>query len=235
MIFDAKILVALVFVVISFLIILKIKTRTTSVTTLILAHLVLVLFLSLSISNYNSFKELVLALVAYSMVLLFLISNHNPIFFNDSDKSQKPRSRWSLLFVPLIFAAFALIFLALFIVTKNVQTISQAISDKRIEKQTEALLNPMILPSHPVHIGVRKFYLGKKMESDGNNWVDKVQVRSEINDRKQARLKDKLADNFLLKRSSDVILIIVAISTSLLLLGARKTEDNIDNNAQNHS
>jgi len=230
MIFDTKILVSLVFVVISFLIIFTIRTRTTAVTTLIIAHLVLVLFLSLSISNYNSFKELVLALVAYSMVLLFLISNHNPIFFYDSKKLQKPRSRWSLLFIPLIVLAILLIFSALFIVTKNVQIISQAISEKKIEKQNEVLLNPMILPSHPVHIAVRKFYLGKKMESDGNDWVDKVQVQSEINDRKQARLKDKLADNFLLKRSSDVILIIVAISTSLLLLGARKTEDNIDNN-----
>ena len=47
-----------------------------------------------------------------------------------------------------------------------------------------------------------------------------------MNDHKRARLKDKLSDNFLLKRSSDVILIIVAVSTSLLLLGAKKTENN---------
>ena len=51
-------------------------------------------------------------------------------------------------------------------------------------------------------------------------------MRSEINERNQGRLKDKLADNFLLKRSSDVILIIVAISTSLLLMAGKKIENN---------
>jgi D-alanyl-lipoteichoic acid acyltransferase DltB (MBOAT superfamily) len=226
MIFDAKILAALVFVIISLLIIFSIKSRTTAVITLIIAHLVLVLFFSLSISNYNSFKELVLGLVAYSMVLLFLISNHNPIFSYDAKHSPKQHSKWSAIYVPLVTFAILIVVVAIFLVVQNVPRISQSISDKKIEKQNEALLNPMILPSHPVHVAVRKFYLGKKMESDGNAWVDKVQLQSEINERKQARLKDKLADNFLLKRSSDVILIIVAISTSLLLLGARKTENN---------
>lgn len=231
MIFDAKILAALVFVIISLLIIFSIKSRTTAVITLIIAHLVLVLFLSLSISNYNSFKELVLGLVAYSMVLLFLISNHNPIFFYDTKHAPKQHSKWSAIYVPLVTFAILIVFVAIFLVVQNVPQISQSIAEKKMEKQNEVLLNPMILPSHPVHVAVRKFYLGKKMESDGNEWVDKVQLKSEINERKQARLKDKLADNFLLKRSSDVILIIVAISTSLLLLGARKTENNSENNS----
>lgn len=231
MIFDAKILVALVFIVISFLIISSVKTRTTAVTTLIIAHLILVLFLSLAISSYNSFKEIVLALVVYSMVLLFLISNHNPIFSVEENKVLQRRSKWSLLYFPLISLVIATITVALFLIAKTVPEIAQTIADKKIEKQNEIMLNPMILPSHPVHIAVRKFYLGKKMATDGNDWVDKVQAQSEMNERKQARLKDKLADNFLLKRSSDVILIIVAISTCLLLLGARKIENNNENNS----
>lgn len=226
MYFDTKLFVALVFVMISFLIIFMIRTRTTTVTTLIIAHLVLVLFLSLSISNYNSFKEVVLALVAYSMVLLFLISNHNHIFSNNSQSHAVKDRKRVLIFSTLITLSVVIIFSALFLVVKSVPKISKVISDKKFEKQNEILMNPMILPSHPVHIAVRKFYLGKKMESDGNDWVDKLQAQSEINEKKQARLKDKLADNFLLKRSSDVILIIVAISTSLLLLGARKNENN---------
>jgi hypothetical protein len=44
--------------------------------------------------------------------------------------------------------------------------------------------------------------------------------------KKKEKRQDKLSDNFLLKRSSDVILIIVAVSTSLLLLGSKKTEKN---------
>ena len=81
----------------------------------------------------------------------------------------------------------------------------------------------MILPSHPVHIAVKSFYLGKKFEEE---WSDKSYANLEINERKRARLKDKLSDNFLLKRSSDVILIIVAVSTGMLLLTNKKTEAN---------
>lgn len=230
--FDPKILVALVFVLINFFIVFAVRSRTTAVTSLIVAHLIAVLFLSLSIANYNSFKEIVLALVAYSMVLLFLISNHNPIFFQSAERLPeltKGKLRW-LKFSTLFFLVIT-VFVALFLVVKNVMTISKSIADKKLELQAEVMMNPMILPSHPVHVAVRKFYLGKKMESDGNEWADKVQLQSEINEKKQARLKDKLADNFLLKRSSDVILIIVAVSTSLLLLGARKSENNNENNA----
>ncbi len=221
--FDAKIAVALVFVILSFLIIFAIRTRTTTVTTLIIAHLVLVLFLSLSISNYNSFKEIVLAVVIYSMVLLFLISNHNQIFASDSKNRQPQPVKRHRFFSFCLFVTLAIAFLALFSVTKNVSKIAQIVAAKKAERQSEVMINPMILPSHSVHVAVRKFYLGKKMTGD---WIDKVQVQSEINEKKQARLKEKLADNFLLKRSSDVILIIVAISTSLLLLGAKKNENN---------
>ncbi len=221
MFFDAKMLVALVFIIINFLIIFVIRTRTTTVTILIIAHLMLVLFLSLSISNYNSFKEVVLALVAYSMVVLFLISNHNQIFSDDSQRPKIKGSSQSFFVVAAVLSAVAVIFCALFLITKNVPKISQMVSNKKLEKQNEIMMNPMILPSHPVHIAIKKFYLGKKIEDDGSDWLDKAQIQAEINDRKQARLKDKLSDNFLLKRSSDVILIIVAISTSLLLLASK--------------
>lgn len=219
---DAKLLVVLIFVVVNFLIIFAIRVRTTTVISLIIAHLIMVLFLSFSISNYNSFKEVVLALIAYSMVLLFLISNQNQIFLHDLEKSQPKASKNYRIFILPVFAVVVVVFLALFSVAKDVGKISKTIVEKKLERQNEIMLNPMILPSHPVHIAVRKFYLGKKI-GDENDWVDKVQIQSEVSERKQARLRDKLSDNFLLKRSSDVILIIVAISTSLLLLSTRKT------------
>lgn len=224
--FDAKIAVALVFVILSFLVIFAIRSRTTTVITLIIAHLVLVLFLSLSISNYNSFKEIVLALVIYSMVLLFLISNHNQIFANDFKNLEPGGVKRTRVFAILLFTTMMIAFLSLFLVAKDVSKISKISSDKKNDRQNEVLVNPMILPSHPVHVAVRKFYLGKKMFGENGDWIDKIQVQSEINEKKQARLREKLVDNFLLKRSSDVIFIIVAISTSLLLLGARKNENN---------
>jgi hypothetical protein len=125
--------------------------------------------------------------------------------------------------VPVISAGILVIFCAVFLITKSIPDISNVIHEKEAEKQNEIIRNPMILPSYAVHIAVKKFYLGKKFEDD---WSDKTYAEIELNEKKRARLKDKLSDNFLLKRSSDVILIIVAVSTSLLLLGSKKTEKN---------
>ena len=222
MLLDPKLLTILIFIAINFLILFTIKTRTTIVTSLIISHLIAVLFFSLSISNYNSFKEIVLALIIFSMVILFLVSNYNPIYLVGGDATKINPSRLWLFFIPMICLVVTTVFISLFLVTKNLTEISQIVNEKQITKQNEVLQNPMILPSHPVHIAVKKFYLGKKFEDD---WSNNTDVALEINDRKRARLKDKLSDNFLLKRSSDVILIIVAVSTSLLLLGAKRTEN----------
>lgn len=227
MFFDAKLLTVTIFIIINFLIIILVKTRTTTVTSLIIAHLILVLFLSLSISNYNSFKEIVLSLVAYSMVILFLISNYNPIFLEEIDVIEEKYSRFFTI-SSLLVAAFVIFFL-LFGMIKNTAEIAQAVQDKKFEKQNEIMSNPMILPSHAVHIAVKKFYLGKSFineEMRSDELLDKAQIVFEINQTKKARLKDKLSDNFLLKRSSDVIVIIVAIITSILLLSKREIKIN---------
>lgn len=226
MLIDAKFLIILVFIAINFLILFRIKTRTTIVTSLIISHLMAVLFFSISISSYNSFKEIVLALIIFSMVILFLVSNYNPIYLANAEV---PKFKFPLLRVfiaPFVVITVAVVFVAIFSITKNLPGISKIIVDRQVEKQEEVLQNPMILPSHPVHIAVKKFYLGKKFE---DSWSDKTYVELEMNDRKRARLKDRLSDNFLLKRSSDVILIIVAISTSLLLLGSGGVNLNLKN------
>jgi len=223
MLFDGKFFTLLTFIVINFLILFVAKTRTTTIISLIIAHLVAVLFFSLSISNYNSFKEIVLALIIYSMVILFLISNYNPVAFGEEKNRKIDRSASSIIFYSIVSLAALVIFFSLFLIAKNVPQIAESIRDKKFHQQNEVMQNPMILPSHPVHIAVKKFYLGKEFEED---WSDKTSVALELNERKKARLKDKLSDNFLLKRSSDVILIIVAVSTSLLLLSNKKGEIN---------
>lgn len=161
------------------------------------------------------------------MVILFLVSNYNPIYLANAEVSKFKFSRF--LVVPLVFILVAAIFIAAFSITKNLPKISKIIVDRQVKKEEEVLQNPMILPSHPVHIAVKKFYLGKKFE---DSWSDKTYVELEMNDRKRERLKDRLSDNFLLKRSSDVILIIVAISTSLLLLGSGGANLNLKNKDQ---
>lgn len=155
------------------------------------------------------------------MVILFLISNYSAVYSSE-DESPKIRRVWQKYFsISVCFLLSAIIFSAVFFIAKNVTKISDEMREKRFSKQNEIMENPMILPSHPVHIAVKSFYLGKKFEEE---WSDKSYANLEINERKRARLKDKLSDNFLLKRSSDVILIIVAISTGMLLLTNKKIE-----------
>jgi hypothetical protein len=223
MFLDPKFLTLLTFIAINLLILFVVKTRTTAITSLIISHLIVVLFFSLSIANYNSFKEIVLALIVYSMVILFLISNYNPTETNSAKSHAIKNYFASSFFISVIFFTVLTIFLSLVFIAKNVAQIADEVQNKKFSKQNEIMQNPMILPSHPVHIAVKKFYLGKKFEEE---WSDKTYAELEINERKRARLKDKLSDNFLLKRSSDVILIIVAVSTSLLLLTNKKTETN---------
>jgi len=211
----------LIFIITNFSILFLVRTRTTTITSLIIAHLITVLFFSLSIPNYNLFKEIVLTLIIYSMVILFLISNYNPIYSNAENSSKFKFSRQKLTLFSSVFLALSTIFFLLFFLTKNLSPIANSVHDKKFIKQNEALSNPMILPSHPVHIAVKKFYLDKDFE---DNWSDKTYVALEVNERKRARLKDKLSDNFLFKRSSDVILLIVAVSTSLLLLMQKKPQ-----------
>ena len=220
---DTKFFTLLVFIVINFLIIFAVKTRTTTVTSVIITHLVMVLFFSLSISNYNSFKEIVLALIVYSMVILFLVSNYN-VASIDSAASNKTKSQRSILVFSSTIFLVSMIFIVLFFVAANVAKVSESVRDKKISKQTEVMQNPMILPSHPVHIAVKTYYLGKKFE-DG--WSDKISVLLEMNEKKRARLKDKLSDNFLLKRSSDMILVIVAVLTAILILSNKRGQDNL--------
>jgi hypothetical protein len=221
MFFDAKIFVIFIFIAINSLILFAIRTRTTIVTSLIIAHLIAVLFFSLSISNYNSFKEIVLALIIYSMVVLFLISNYNPIHLvgNEDLNIGRPKLFWFAVFV-----IFVTVFLALFFISKNLTEISEIVLDKRIHNQKEQFLNPINAASHPVHAAVKKVYFSKKFNED---WLSGNHKVSEMSDYKKARLRNKLSDNFLLKRSSDVILIIVAISTSLLILSTKKPKNNL--------
>lgn len=77
MIFDAKILALLLFIALCIATIFAVKTRTSTIASLIIAHLTLILFFSLTITNYNSFKEIVLMMIAYLMIVLFLITNYD--------------------------------------------------------------------------------------------------------------------------------------------------------------
>ena len=217
----AKFFTILIFIIINFLILFTVKSRTTTVTSLIIAHLVAVLFFSISIASNDAFKEMVLGLIIYSMVILFLISNYDEVFSIISQASKiKDWKRLAIFFTALGFFV-TVMFLAIFSITKNIQPLAIFINEKKLTLQSEIAANPVIAPSHSAHLAVKKFYLGK---NSTKTQYDETADVLEVNDRKMGRLKDELMENFLLKRSSDMILIIVAISSILLLLLEKKTK-----------
>lgn len=120
--FDAKFFTLLVFVVINFFILFIVKTRTSLVITVIIAHLVAVLFFSLSIENYAAFREITLALIVYSMVILFLISNYGSIVVDGVDEKKDKQN--FIIKAATCFVASA-IFLLLLIVVKNVSDLNK--------------------------------------------------------------------------------------------------------------
>ncbi len=214
----AKFFTVLIFIVINFLILFTVKSRTTTITSLILAHLVAALFFGLSIASNDAFKELVLGLIIYSMVILFLISNYDYSSFSSAAANKINGWKGRIIFYIFAGSFFLAIFLTIFLVKRNLLPIANAIQEKKITLQNEIAANPMISTSHSAHIVVKKFYLGKGANLQNS---DEINFELEANDRKIARLKDKLLDNFILKRSSDMILIIVAISSILLLLSQK--------------
>jgi hypothetical protein len=220
MFFDAKFFTILAFIAINLLILFFVRTRTTTIISLIIAHLTTVVFFSLSISNYNSFKEIVLSLIIYSMVILFLISGNNPIHQTDDKGNKIKDSKPSLMVASCVSFIFLTIFLLIFLMVKNLPQVAEFVRDEKFSKQNEIMQNPIAEAFHSEHLTTENFYPDQKI-------AEKKDFKSEISDRKKARLKDKLSDNFLLKRSSDVILIIAAIIANLLLLSGKKMEDSV--------
>jgi glucan phosphoethanolaminetransferase (alkaline phosphatase superfamily) len=204
MLFEPKILVILLFIIINLIIIFAIKTRTTITTTLIIAHLILILFLSTSITNYQSYKEIVLTLIVYLMVMLSLISNYHPTYLNNhSSASFKPLTICIILIIPAFISCSAIFFLA-----KSITPMANLLKEK------QAIITTTDNSSAKL---TQKSSLDTTNNTSNINSSNAVN-KATINNYKITRLKKKLSDNFLLKRSSDVILVIAGFITGLLLL-----------------
>ncbi|MBU6140933.1 MAG: hypothetical protein KGP29_05225 [Proteobacteria bacterium] len=133
---DTKFLTLFVFSVINFLILFFIKTRTSLVISVIIAHLVAVLFFSLSIVDYEAFREITLALIIYSMVILFIISNYGLITVESEKKSKNKNNLLGNIAACLIvLVVFLLIFFVVEDVTKIDKTPMLAL-EERVEIPT---------------------------------------------------------------------------------------------------
>lgn len=215
---ESKLLILPIFIIVNFLIIFAVRSRTSVVIGLTISHLIAALFFSSVIIDYFAFREIILALAVYSMVILFLISNYNASFVSDEEVI---KIKQTPLVISVLLAGLLLlvgIFASVFFVTKDVHKISKIVAEKKTQIKNEIVKNPMALPSHAAHIAVKKFYLGRKFEND---WANKKSSNRGIDIKKQEKLKDELSHNILFKRSSDIILIIVAMITGLLILSPK--------------
>ncbi|MFM8185589.1 MAG: hypothetical protein ACKN9I_01515 [Alphaproteobacteria bacterium] len=211
--------IIIIFSLICLAILFFIKTRTNRIIALISSHLAIILLFDIYLNSFNNFKEIVLVITIYSMTVLFLISD-NKSFYVELKEAIETNNFFKLK-LPFLLLIFGTI-LAVILIAIKIPDINKIISQKKINRDNEMVINPLILPSHPVHIAVKKFYLGKKFD---DNFSDSISVALEKNEKKRAKLKDKLQDNIFLKSSSNIILIIVASLTALLILSSNKTKE----------
>ncbi len=129
MIFDAKFLTLLIFIIVNFVIIFAVKTRTSIVISLIISHLTAIVFLANIILSYEAFKETVLALVIYSIAILFLVSNHKDV--EEPYKIRLPRQ--SIILYGAIFFIGLALFFGIFFTIKNIPAASKEVSLKSLK------------------------------------------------------------------------------------------------------
>jgi len=209
----------LIFSILSLVILFFIKTRTTRVIALISSHLTIIFLFNIYLKSFYNFKEIVLLISIYSMVILYLISNNKSFLADITEEKTESNTKNILKFhLPILIMIIGVSIIIILIAT-TLPSINQIINKKNIDRTSEIKVNPLILPSHPVHITVKKFYLGKKFNDITN---DSVTIALEKNQQKRARIKDSLSDNIILKRTSDIILIIVASMTTILILANKK-------------
>lgn len=219
-------LTILVFVIINLLIFFAVKSRTSIVISLLISCLVAILFFSQILLNYNSFKEIILALVIYSMVILNLVISDTATQISAVKIDQK-KIIWGnnhfffkflTKFSILIF--FLIIFFIIFLMVSKLSVIYDEVKLQKYNQQKEIILNPIILPSHPVHQYVEKFY--QKKNANKNNEIYTQQIQWNENEYKKAQMKNELSNSFILKRSSEVLIIIAGL-ICLSLINLSKT------------
>lgn len=215
----AKFLILPIFIIANFLIVFFVRTRTSVVIGLTISHLLAALIFVTFIDDYFVFREMILALAVYSMSILFLVSNYNVSFLSD-DEAIKIRQT-PIVIIALIcgFILLIWVFASVFFISKNIPAMANIVNLEKQKIAREVVKNPMVLPSHGAHVAVEKFYLGRKFQ---DVWSGKKVSDLEKNNKKRQKIKEKMDGNILFSRSSQIILIIVALVVGLLTLVSKK-------------
>jgi hypothetical protein len=234
MFFDAKLLVATLFIITNFSILFLVKTRFNIALSLIFTYLLTVLCLSITVSNYENLKELTIVLAIYTMVMMFLIFYHNPIVLEKIQKSRFEKIRYVFFIVPICFFVILATFFSTFWIVTKIEETSYFVAEKKIEQKNEELFGSLKSSESEITIDelrgiVPRSKIHKKILEKNKTY--KTQDEFKMSARRRSRLQDKMAESFLLKRSSDFILIITALLVTSLLLAKSESETELEINA----
>jgi Ca2+/Na+ antiporter len=191
---DIKILISLIFVAVALVGIFAVKTRTSTISVLIIVHLLLIFFLSLTITNYGSFKEIILTIISYLMLVLFLITNYDVAKNSDEDKVSRAFSGKVLWYIKILVGVGCFLIFSASLYVTNIVFDKMKFERNNPQSQLESGLQPVL---------------------------------ENAENKKIMRLQKKLSENFLFKRSSDIVLIIVFASLVLLVMQRKENKKNL--------
>ena len=218
--FDIKLIALFSYIVLNLFNIFVIKTRNSNIVALIASNLLLLLIFALVITNYQLFKELAIMLVIFASIILLLISDYNPIFSSINQKLNLINIFHNKTFFLIIFFCFT----ALFFITKEIPKISSEINNSSSIIQLKSNQVQLLSRSHPVHLLVEEVYFRNTPKSS----VDLQYKEYNQDNKERSILKNKIKNNILFKRITDILLIIVIfINCSLLLYSRCYTKSNL--------
>jgi len=211
--FDIKLIALISYIVLNLFNIFIVRTRNSNIVALIASNLLLLLVFALVITNYQLFKELAVMLIIFASIVLLLISDYNPIFSGINQKLNLINISHNKILFLMIF----LCFIALFFVAKEIPKISSEIANSSSAIQLKSNQSQLLSRSHPAHLLVEEVYFKNTPKSS----VDIQNKEYRQDNQERSALKNKIKNNILFKRITDILLIIVIVINCSLLLYSR--------------
>jgi len=215
----AQFLLTSVITLSSLIITFRIKTRTNLAIGILILQLAILQLFNISIASATMLRELILSFTAYCFAVLFLVfresvSRETLFEIKSLEISKTTPARVGILVNCILIGVVFVFSVATSLSVSEIPKISQLVLNNKRQRQQEIAFNPMILPSHPVHIAVKKFYLNKKFKNSDPNEFSRIEQQSEY---KRIKLKENLEKKIFLRRSSEIFLICTFVILALLV------------------
>lgn len=214
MLFETTTLPILFFITLNFLILFFLKKEIDQIIGLIFSYVLIIIFFTITISNYDILKEIILILSCYLITLLIIINGLNSSI-EIEEKSLKKFTKFVLF--PFSILGIVAVFLMIILVINNISQVSNLVETRKLTQKNEELFKNNIPNQENLNL---------ELANNKNNQIKEISVKEakffNTSDRKRDYLKEKLSENFLLKRSSEIILLIATLP--LILIPSKKEQ-----------